>query len=170
MFFSIITMNLNWEILTINLFTFKRWDGIKDEKFWCYGGSLKNLIFKGVFTRNQHIGENCLKGGIGQFADLRKRAEAWQKIGGGVFEEGGWYTNAHYDDKKCLSILPKMPSEIFCSKICWQISAKASFMYHQWTATALIFSNIFRGFNYRFSGLLFRIYFKNSCFDTSISN
>ena len=27
------TKNLNWEILTKNLFTFKRWDGIKDEKF-----------------------------------------------------------------------------------------------------------------------------------------
>ena len=27
------TKTLNWEILTKNLFTFKRWDGIKDEKF-----------------------------------------------------------------------------------------------------------------------------------------
>ena len=25
--------NLNWEILTKNLVTFKRWDGVKDEKF-----------------------------------------------------------------------------------------------------------------------------------------
>ena len=33
MFFSVITKNLNWEILTKNLLTFKRWDGIKDEKF-----------------------------------------------------------------------------------------------------------------------------------------
>ena len=33
MFFSVITKNLNWEILTKNLVTFKRWDGIKDEKF-----------------------------------------------------------------------------------------------------------------------------------------
>ena len=32
MFFSVITKNLNWEILTKN-FTFKRWDGFKDEKF-----------------------------------------------------------------------------------------------------------------------------------------
>ena len=29
---------------------------------------------------------------------------------------------------------------------------------------------IFKGFNYRFSGFLFRTYFKNSCFDTNISN
>ena len=28
-----ITKNLNWEILTKNLVTFKRWDWIKDEKF-----------------------------------------------------------------------------------------------------------------------------------------
>ena len=33
MFFSVIIKNLNWEILTKNLFTFKRWYGVKDEKF-----------------------------------------------------------------------------------------------------------------------------------------
>ena len=33
MFFSVITKNLNWEILTKNLVTFKRWNGIKDQKF-----------------------------------------------------------------------------------------------------------------------------------------
>ena len=31
MFFFVITKNLNWEILTKNLVTFKRWDGGKDE-------------------------------------------------------------------------------------------------------------------------------------------
>ena len=33
MFVSVITKNLNWEILTKTLVTFKRWDGVKDEKF-----------------------------------------------------------------------------------------------------------------------------------------
>ena len=33
MFLSVITKNLNWEILTKNLVTFKKWDGVKDEKF-----------------------------------------------------------------------------------------------------------------------------------------
>ena len=33
MFFSIITKNLNWEILTKNVGIFKRWDVVKDEKF-----------------------------------------------------------------------------------------------------------------------------------------
>ena len=33
MYFSVITENLNWEILPKNLVTFKRWDGVKDEKF-----------------------------------------------------------------------------------------------------------------------------------------
>ena len=33
MFFSVITKNLNREILTNYLVTFKRWDGVKDEKF-----------------------------------------------------------------------------------------------------------------------------------------
>ena len=32
MFFSVITKNLNWDILTKNSVTFKRWDGVKDEK------------------------------------------------------------------------------------------------------------------------------------------
>ena len=45
-FFSVIAKNLNWETLTKNLVTFKRWDGVKDEKFYYYGGSLKNLIFR----------------------------------------------------------------------------------------------------------------------------
>ena len=31
--FSFITKNLNWEILSKNLVTFKRWDGVKDKKF-----------------------------------------------------------------------------------------------------------------------------------------
>ena len=31
MFFSIIIKNLNWEILTKNLVTFKRWDSVTDE-------------------------------------------------------------------------------------------------------------------------------------------
>ena len=46
MFFSVITKNLNWEISTKNLCTFKRWDGINDEKFYYYGSSLKNPIFR----------------------------------------------------------------------------------------------------------------------------
>ena len=44
MSFSFIGKNLKWEVLTKNLVTFKRWDGVKDEK---YGDSLKNPIFRG---------------------------------------------------------------------------------------------------------------------------
>ena len=33
MFFSVITKNLNWQILTKNLFAFKLWNEVKDEKF-----------------------------------------------------------------------------------------------------------------------------------------
>ena len=33
MFFYVITKNLNWEISNKNLVTFKRWDGVKYEKF-----------------------------------------------------------------------------------------------------------------------------------------
>ena len=33
LFLPLITKNLNWEILTKNLVTFKRWDWVKGEKF-----------------------------------------------------------------------------------------------------------------------------------------
>ena len=33
MFFSVITKKLNWKISTKNLVTFKRFDGVRDEKF-----------------------------------------------------------------------------------------------------------------------------------------
>ena len=57
MFFSVISKNLNSEILTKNLVTFKRWDRFKDEKFDYYRGSLKDPIFRGgTFTENQYIG------------------------------------------------------------------------------------------------------------------
>ena len=46
------------EILSKNLVTLKRWDGVKD-----HGGSLKNPIFKGEVTKNQYIVGNCLKRG-----------------------------------------------------------------------------------------------------------
>ena len=36
------TKNLNWEMSTKNLVTFRRWDGVNDEKFKHYGSSLKN--------------------------------------------------------------------------------------------------------------------------------
>ena len=56
MFFSVITKNLNWEILTKNLPTLKRWDGVKDEKFDYYVGSLKNPIFREVGSRKPKKG------------------------------------------------------------------------------------------------------------------
>ena len=52
MFFSVITKNSNWEILTKNLVTFKRWDGVKDEKLQYFWGSLKNVIFRGVSRKS----------------------------------------------------------------------------------------------------------------------
>ena len=48
MFFSVITKNLSWEILTENLVNFKRPDGVKGEK--CY-------------MKNHYIGVNYLKKG-----------------------------------------------------------------------------------------------------------
>ena len=66
-FFSLISNNLNWEILTNDLTTFKGSDGVKDEKFKYYKGLLKNPIFKGSFHEKPLcIAENCLKWGTGE--------------------------------------------------------------------------------------------------------
>ena len=87
MFVSVITKNLNWEILTKNLVTFKRWD----EKFEYYGGSLKYLIFRGEFTKNQYIGGNYIKR-EGAWTVWRFRGGGGKKEEGGVFEGGGMQT------------------------------------------------------------------------------
>ena len=38
-----------------DLVTFKRWDGVKDENFQYYGGSLKNPIFEGWGSQKTNI-------------------------------------------------------------------------------------------------------------------
>ena len=71
MLFSVTTKNLNWEILTKNLVTFKRWDGVKDAKFagslriqfiGGEGGCHEKLMFRRELPKN---------GWLGQCADLR---------------------------------------------------------------------------------------------------
>ena len=47
MIFYAMTKNLNWEISTKNLVTFKEWDGVNDEKFSYHGSSLKDPIYSG---------------------------------------------------------------------------------------------------------------------------
>ena len=88
MFFSVITKNLNWEILTKNLVTFKRWGGIKDEKFQYYGGSLKNPIFRGFTKKQYNVGGLPKKGGgdLEQFANLRGGLEEKKGL---MFLRGG---------------------------------------------------------------------------------
>ena len=69
MFFPVTTKNVNWEIFTKNLVTFKRWDGVNNEKFQYYGCSLKNPFFGGGGGRGfMNIEGNCLKrGSLGIF-------------------------------------------------------------------------------------------------------
>ena len=57
MFFSVITKKLNCEFLNKNFVTFKRWDGVKDEKFYYYGDTLENLIFGGGHKKPIYRGE-----------------------------------------------------------------------------------------------------------------
>ena len=74
MFFSVVTKNLNWEIVTKNLVTFKRWDGVKNEKLEYYGGSLKFLVFRGVHKKTICRGQ-WPKGGAWKVC--RFKGEAW---------------------------------------------------------------------------------------------
>ena len=77
MFLSDITENLNWEILTENLVTFKRWDEVKDDKFSYYVGSLKIQ-----FIRGRGWGHKKLK----YRSQLPNKGGPWQKRGAvGVF-------------------------------------------------------------------------------------
>ena len=67
MFFFVITKNLNWEILIKNLVTFKRWDGVKDEKGWEF---TEKPDFKKGGMKNQYTGGELPKRGANY---LKKR-------------------------------------------------------------------------------------------------
>ena len=88
MFFSVKTKNWNWEILTKNFVTFKRWDGFKGMKNFSIMGVHWNIWFLKGFTKNQYIGEDCLK--KWGLASLQIQEKVWGKIGGGCIFEGFW--------------------------------------------------------------------------------
>ena len=94
----------------------------------------------GGVHKNQYTDGNYLESGA--WTVCRFKGGAWQKRGGGVCEEGGWYPNSHYDGKNFCQFSLKCHLKNFFSKICWQNSAKASSMYQQWTAAVLIFLKI----------------------------
>ena len=77
MFFSAITKNLNLEFLSKNLVTFKRWDGVKDDKFRYLGG----------FTKSSIQGGRGLPKKVG-LDSLQIEEGAWRKRVGGFFEGG----------------------------------------------------------------------------------
>ena len=77
-----------WEILPKNLVTFKKQDGIKNEKLW----------FGKVWLLGGSSRKTNIEGGGGGLDSLPiwGRGGTWQERGDGVFE-GGWYPNAHYN-------------------------------------------------------------------------
>ena len=80
MFFSVITKNLSWNILTKNLVTFNSWMGLRMKNFSIKEVHLK-IRFLGGFTKNQwYRGELPKTGELGQFAGLR----------GGLAKKRGW--------------------------------------------------------------------------------
>ena len=69
MFFSVITKNLNWEILTKNLVTFKRWMGLRMKSFNIMGAPWKIQFLRRSSQKTNIYRGNCLKRRLGQFAD-----------------------------------------------------------------------------------------------------
>ena len=86
MFFSVVTKN--W--------TFKRWDGVKDEKFKYYEGSLKNPIFRKGNEKPIYRRELPKKCGMVWTVCRFKGGGLGEKEAGGIFEGVGWYPNAGY--------------------------------------------------------------------------
>ena len=60
MFFFVISKNFKWEILTKNLVTFERWDGVNDEKLQF---TEKFKFQKDGLTKNHYSGGIDLKRG-----------------------------------------------------------------------------------------------------------
>ena len=82
--FPFITKNLNWEILTQNWVNFKRLDGVKDEKFKYYRGSLKNLWFSGKGRWGGGGG-----GQVNKKQNIGKRAWTICRFKGGIVKKEG---------------------------------------------------------------------------------
>ena len=74
MFFSVITKNLNQEILSKNFVIFKRWDGVKDEQIQYYSG----------FTEKEGVYEKSIYRGA--WTGCRFKRGLGEKESGGVFE------------------------------------------------------------------------------------
>ena len=90
MFFTGVTKNLNWEILTENIVTFKRWDGAKNEKFYHHGDSQKNLMGGGGHEKPINRGELPKRGAstVCRFkGGLAKKREGVFLRGGGLIHQ-----------------------------------------------------------------------------------
>ena len=87
MFFSVVTKNLNWEILTKNLVIFKRWNGLMMKILVSLGFTEKSN-FQGGVTKKQHRGGNCLKRGSWTGCRFKGRFGEKERV---VFLRGGGF-------------------------------------------------------------------------------
>ena len=81
------------------------------KNFNYHGGSLKNPICRGGHEKAIYRGNNCLKmggGGLGQFADLRRRLG--KKERGGVFKGGVPIGKIKSSLFHCFHFLKKSPN------------------------------------------------------------
>ena len=92
MFFPVITNNLNWEISTKNLVTFKRWDGVKEKNFNIMEVHWKIRFSGGGAWKPSMSRVKCLK--TGAWIVCRFKRRPWQKRRGWCFW-GGVETPMH---------------------------------------------------------------------------
>ena len=118
-----------------------------------------------MFTKKQHIGRNCLKGGLRQFSDLSVVEGLVKKIGGGGSSWGErLYPNAHFEtgnNFNCdINLLVPMSSLLILNRTvlscnwlatknnfwCRQGAKKCKFQMHHLDKKTLSFSNLTRFF------------------------
>ena len=74
MFLSLINKNLNLEILTKNVVTFKRWDGVKDR------GSHEKLIYRKELPKNGGLDSLQIEGGTKKRGGLLRGGDVGRVI------------------------------------------------------------------------------------------
>ena len=93
MFFSVITKNLNWEILPKNFVAFKYGMGLRIENFNTMGDHWKIWSLGRQSQKKIYVGRNCLKRGAWTVCRFKSGIGKQEVV---LFLTEDWYSNVHY--------------------------------------------------------------------------